>query len=148
MRRRINSVKERGSHGALRSQLSTLKLLSYFLKLLTDYRTVETIDGDVKPITFFAFYHEVGQAPRFRGGCQTHERAYIYIMSLAEIKSAVRELSPKELAELTAFISDQDNAVWSEQIEQDAASGKLDFLFQEADDERQAGKLRNWPEDK
>ena len=68
-------------------------------------------------------------------------------MSLTEIKSAVRELSPNELAELTAFISEQDNAVWSEQIEKDAASGKLDFLFQEADVERQAGKLRNWPED-
>ena len=68
-------------------------------------------------------------------------------MSLAEIKSAVRELSPKELAELTAFISEQDNAIWSEQIEQDAASGKLDFLFQEADHERQAGKLRSWPGD-
>jgi hypothetical protein len=68
-------------------------------------------------------------------------------MSLTEIKSAVRELSPKELAELTAFISEQDNAVWAEQIEQDAASGKLDFLFHEADDERQTGKLRGWPED-
>ena len=68
-------------------------------------------------------------------------------MSLSEIKSAVRELSPKELAELTVFISEQDNAVWSKQIAQDAASGKLDFLFQEADDERHAGKLRNWPED-
>lgn len=67
-------------------------------------------------------------------------------MSLAEIKSAVRELSPKELAELTAFISEQDNAAWNKQIEQDAASGKLDFLFQEADDERKTGKLRNWPE--
>jgi hypothetical protein len=68
-------------------------------------------------------------------------------MSLAEIKSAVRKLSPKELADLAAFVSEQDNAVWSEQIAQDAASGKLDFLFQEADDERQAGELRNWPED-
>lgn len=68
-------------------------------------------------------------------------------MSLAEIKSAVRELSPKELAELTAFVLEHDNAAWDEQIEQDAASGKLDFLFQEADNERQAGKLRDWPED-
>ena len=33
-------------------------------------------------------------------------------MSLAEIKSAVRELSPKELAELAAFVSEQDNAAW------------------------------------
>ena len=101
----------------------------------------------MKPVALLAFDGEIGQALRFRGGCRTHERAYICTMSLAEIKSAVRELSPKELAELTAFISEEDNAVWSDQIEQDAASGKLDFLFQEADDERQAGKLRNWPED-
>lgn len=73
--------------------------------------------------------------------------AYIHKMSLAEIKSAVRELSPKELGELTAFISEQDNAVWAEQMAQDAASGKLDFLFQEADHERQTGKLRDWPQD-
>jgi hypothetical protein len=87
------------------------------------------------------------EAIRFRGVCETHEKEYIYTMSLAELKSAVRQLSPKELAELTAFISEQDNAVWSEQIEQDAASGKLDFLFREADGEREAGKLRDWPED-
>ena len=67
-------------------------------------------------------------------------------MSLTEIKSAVRELSPKELAELAAFISEQDNAAWDNQMQQDAASGKLDFLFEEAERERAAGKLRNWPE--
>ena len=67
-------------------------------------------------------------------------------MSLAEIKNAVRELSPKELAELAAFISKQDNAAWNEQIEDDAASGKLDFLFDEAERERAGGQLRDWPE--
>jgi len=51
-------------------------------------------------------------------------------MSLAEIKSAVRELSPKELAELAAFISKQDGAEWDRQMEEDAASGRLDFLYQ------------------
>src|SRR5438552_10638461 len=40
---------------------STLQLLSHFLKLLTDYQSVEAIDGDVKPITFFAFHHEICQ---------------------------------------------------------------------------------------
>ena len=69
-------------------------------------------------------------------------------MSLAEIKSAVRELSPKELAELAAFISKQDNAGWDQQIGDDAADGKLDFLFDEADRERAAGQLRDWPEKK
>lgn len=59
-------------------------------------------------------------------------------MSLTEIKSAVRELPPAELAELAAFISEQDNAAWDKQMEQDAASGKLDFLFEEAERERAA----------
>ncbi|PZR74627.1 MAG: hypothetical protein DLM73_07550 [Chthoniobacterales bacterium] len=63
-------------------------------------------------------------------------------MSLTEIKTAVRELSSKELAELAAFISKQDNAIWDKQMEKDAASGKLDFLFDEAERERTAGQLR------
>jgi hypothetical protein len=66
-------------------------------------------------------------------------------MSLAEIKCAVDELSPKELAELVAFIRDRDSAAWGKQIEEDAASGKLDFLFQEAENARVAGSLRDWP---
>src|SRR6266705_2824645 len=36
-------------------------LLSHFLKLLTDYRTVEAIDRDVKPIAFFPFHDEVSK---------------------------------------------------------------------------------------
>ena len=66
-------------------------------------------------------------------------------MSLTEIKSAVRQLSPKELAKAT-FTLERDNAAWDKQIEEDAASGKLDFLFEEADRERVAGKSREWPE--
>jgi hypothetical protein len=69
-------------------------------------------------------------------------------MSLAEIKNAVQELSPKELAELSKFIAEQDNAAWDKQIEADAASGKLDFLFDEAERERATGQLRDWPEKK
>jgi len=38
-------------------------------------------------------------------------------MSLTEIKSAVRQLPPKELAELAAFVSEQDNAARDKQIE-------------------------------
>ena len=67
-------------------------------------------------------------------------------MSLTEIKDAVCELSPKELAELAAFILKQDNVAWDKQIEDDAADGKLDFLFDEADRERAAKQLRDWPE--
>ncbi|MGA3172384.1 MAG: hypothetical protein ABSE62_15385 [Chthoniobacteraceae bacterium] len=66
-------------------------------------------------------------------------------MSLAEIKSAVNDLSVKELAELAAFIHERDNAAWDQQIEEDAAAGTLDFLFEEAEKARAAGTLRDWP---
>ncbi len=56
-------------------------------------------------------------------------------MSLSEIKTAVRDLSPKELAELSAFIAKQDNAAWDKQMDDDAQSGKLDFLFEETERE-------------
>jgi hypothetical protein len=67
-------------------------------------------------------------------------------MSLAEIKSAVHALSPKELAELAAFILKQDDVAWARQIDDDSSGGKLDFLFDEADRERAAEQLRDWPE--
>ena len=58
--------RSRGEGGStLNSQLSTLQLLSHFLKLLTDYRAVKAIDGDaclavarrrrVKPVSLFVF---------------------------------------------------------------------------------------------
>src|SRR2546430_130769 len=40
---------------------SLRELLSHFFQLLADYRTVEAIDGDVKPIAFFTFHYEVGK---------------------------------------------------------------------------------------
>lgn len=67
-------------------------------------------------------------------------------MSLAEIKNAVSELSPEQLAELTAFIFEQDNAdAWDQQMQKDAAAGKLDFLVEEAERARKDGTLRDWP---
>jgi hypothetical protein len=67
-------------------------------------------------------------------------------MSLAEIKTAVHALSPEELAELTAFILDQeDGEAWDKQMERDAAAGKLDFLVEEAERAEREGTLRDWP---
>jgi hypothetical protein len=66
-------------------------------------------------------------------------------MSLAEIKKAVGGLSARELTELTVFLVAQDNAAWDKQLETDAAAGKLDLLFEEAEKERARGSLRDWP---
>jgi hypothetical protein len=67
-------------------------------------------------------------------------------MSLAEIKQAAAQLPPDELTALTAYLVERDQAAWDEQLEKDAASGKLDRLFQEAESERAKGTLRDWPE--
>jgi hypothetical protein len=53
-------------------------------------------------------------------------------MSLAEIESAVETLSPRELAELAAFIRERENADWDCQIDADFAEhGRLRAIIEE-----------------
>ena len=66
-------------------------------------------------------------------------------MSLSEIKSAVDALSPAELAELATYVRERDSTAWDAQIEEDAATGKLDFLFEETEAARTSGSLRDRP---
>jgi hypothetical protein len=67
------------------------------------------------------------------------------VVSLAEIKQAIDRLRPEEQTALTAFLVRRDNAAWDQQIENDAATGKLDVLFDEAEQEGDDQKLRDWP---
>ena len=71
---------------------------------------------------------------------------YDVTVSLSEIKQLAAQLPPEDLTALTAFLVERDQAAWDDQMEQDAASGKLDRLFEEGESERAAGKLRNWPD--
>ena len=66
-------------------------------------------------------------------------------MSLAEIKELATQLPPEELTALTAFLVKRDQSAWDDQMDKDAASGKLDRLFEEADSERAEDTLRDWP---
>jgi hypothetical protein len=63
-------------------------------------------------------------------------------VSLAEIKELATQLPPEEL---TAFLVKRDQSAWDDQMDKDAASGKLDRLFEEAESERAKGTLRDWP---
>ena len=69
-------------------------------------------------------------------------------MSVAELARAAKELPPSELDVLTAQLVRIHNAAWDHQMKPDAASGKLDCLFEEADQERARGTLRRWSEDR
>ena len=67
-------------------------------------------------------------------------------MSLVEIKRAVTELSPKELAELAAFIRSQDELAWDKEIEEDfSPEGKHHSLLAEIDAAIDEGKGTPFP---
>lgn len=62
-----------------------------------------------------------------------------------EIEAAITNLPPEEYRRLSEWFRARQETCWDEQIDQDAAAGKLDFLFSEAQKESEQGLLRNWP---
>jgi len=63
-------------------------------------------------------------------------------MSVKEIENAITQLSPPELAELSAWFADYQAKVWDEQIERDLDAGRLDALLEEVDEEYEAGEAK------
>ena len=59
-----------------------------------------------------------------------------------EIKAAIEALPEDDYAQLRQWFSEKDWKDWDQQIEADSESGKLDFLVNEALDEKAAGKLK------
>lgn len=62
-----------------------------------------------------------------------------------EIEHAIERLSPEEFRRLSQWVLERDQAAWDAQMQQDAASGALDFLFEEADEEKRSSEARSWP---
>lgn len=58
------------------------------------------------------------------------------------IEKAVEALPPSDLAEFRRWFAEFDAAAWDSQIDQDAASGKLDSLAAEALVDFQSGSVR------
>ena len=59
-----------------------------------------------------------------------------------EIQSAIVSLSPEDYARLRQWFAERDWEQWDREIAQDAASGKLDFLSDEAVAEKAQGRLQ------
>jgi hypothetical protein len=67
-------------------------------------------------------------------------------MSLSELKTAVCQLSPQELAELATFIRKRGDAAWDQQIDADfAEGGRLREVADEVRADARAGKLEDLP---
>ncbi len=62
--------------------------------------------------------------------------------NVKSIETAVESLPPVELAEFRRWFAEFDGNAWDRQIEQDAASGKLDPLAAEALVDYSAGSAR------
>jgi hypothetical protein len=60
-------------------------------------------------------------------------------MSVKEVEIAIAQLSPKELAELMAWLEEYHAQMWDKQIEEDLEAGRLDALLAEVDKEYEAG---------
>ena len=54
-------------------------------------------------------------------------------MSLAEIKSAIQQLSFEQRAELAAWLHGWEDDDWDEQMKRDIAIGKLDDVLREVE---------------
>ncbi len=62
-----------------------------------------------------------------------------------EIEAAIDSLSAEDYQRLVKWFRERDSKLWEDQIDRDSESGKLDFLFEEAERESAAGTLQMWP---
>ena len=65
------------------------------------------------------------------------------MLKLDEIKASIDALPDNEYVQLRRWFSEKDWQKWDAQIEADSESGKLDFLVDEAIDEKHEGKLKD-----
>jgi hypothetical protein len=66
-------------------------------------------------------------------------------MSVVEIEAAIKSLRKEELVQFNQWYQEYLEDHWDEQIRQDVRAGKLNFLIEEARQEREAGTLRPFP---
>ena len=62
-----------------------------------------------------------------------------------EIEAAIESLPPDEFDRVARWVHERGQALWDRQLDNDSASGKLDFLFEEAESESRLKLLREWP---
>jgi len=61
--------------------------------------------------------------------------------SVAEIEHAIAQLSPAEFGELERWFQAEIDRKWDRQIEADSASGALDFLLKEVEEDVAQGRM-------
>jgi hypothetical protein len=62
-----------------------------------------------------------------------------------DIQAAIDGLPPEEFRRIVQWVHGREQGHWDEQLDSDSSSGKLDFLFEESENEYTEGLLRDWP---
>lgn len=65
-----------------------------------------------------------------------------------EIEAAIEGLPPEDYRRIAEWFRDRETGLWDEQLDADSSSGKLDFLFQEAESDSEISFIREWPAQK
>ncbi len=64
---------------------------------------------------------------------------------LQEIEDAIDRLPPEEFRRLAHWFREREQKRWDGELDRDFTSGRLGFLFEEAEKEGEEGLLREWP---
>jgi hypothetical protein len=62
-----------------------------------------------------------------------------------EIEAAIDSLPADEYRRIVQWFRVREQGRWDDQLDAGSVSGKLDFLFDEAEIEAANGQLRDWP---
>ena len=65
--------------------------------------------------------------------------------TVTEIERAIIELPKSDFWKLAEWFDEVKADEWDAQMDADAKAGRLDFLFEEAVADRQAGNTQAWP---
>jgi hypothetical protein len=63
-----------------------------------------------------------------------------------ELEAAIASLPPEEFRRIADWFHKREQKLWDEQLDSDSSSGKLGFLYGEAESESGEGLLREWPQ--
>ncbi|MBI3098055.1 MAG: hypothetical protein HYY93_07420 [Planctomycetes bacterium] len=59
-----------------------------------------------------------------------------------QLQAEIANLSPEEFRQIAHWLAERDAALWDRQMDEDAAAGRLDWLWREAETEIAAGEAR------
>ncbi len=67
----------------------------------------------------------------------------VIVFSVEEIKAIIEKLPERDFIMLRKWILEKDWEKWDKEIEEHSRKGLLDFLVEEALEEKRAGKLKD-----